>query len=85
MKRDVAENVRGGPLTWRLWKSGRRIRRHLGLPILSRRTWLLVVLAFLGLIYVGVTVVADFVMKIGRYAPQYYEPKDVQREDVRRE
>lgn len=72
-------------MTWRVRKKGRRIRRYLGLPILSRRAWLLVVLVFLGLVYVGVTVVGDFVMTIGRYAPQYYEPKDVQREDGRRE
>ena len=70
---------------WRLRKRSRRIGRHLGLPILSRRAWLLVFLVFLGLAYVAVTVVGDFVMEIGRYAPQHYEPKDVQREYGRRE
>ena len=71
------------PVRWRLRirRTGRRVRRGLGLPALRPRTWLLAILVFLGLIYVGATVVADFVARLGQYAaPQHYEPKDFQRE-----
>lgn len=61
-------------------RTGRRMRRRLGLPAWSRRTWLLAILVFLGFVVVGTTVVADFLMKLAQYAPQYYEPKDFQRE-----
>lgn len=62
----------------------RRIRRRLGLPALSRGTALVLILIFLGLAYLSVTLFADFVMTLGQYAPQYYEPKDFAREDFRR-
>jgi hypothetical protein len=70
-------------LKWQLGNRRRlrRLRRGLGLPALSGRTWLLTMLAFVGLAYLGVTVVADFVMKIRQYAPQWYEPRDFQREE----
>lgn len=61
---------------------GRRLRRRLGLPVLSARAWLLVVLAILGLVYAGTAVIADFAVKLARYAPRYYEPKDFQRQDL---
>ena len=68
------------------WQRGsrrrlRHLRRRLGLPALSHRTWLLAGLAFVVLVYLGATVVADFVMKIREYAPQWYEPRDFQREE----
>lgn len=82
MERDRSDGgpARRCPLKWQLRKRGRRLRRDLGLPILRRRTWLLVFLAFLGLIYLGATVVADFVMKIGEYTAPRYEPRDFSRE-----
>ncbi len=71
-------------MRWRLTsrRARRRIRRRLGLPALSRRTALLILFLFLGLAYVSVTLLADFFTRLGRYAPQYYEPKDFQREEV---
>lgn len=71
-------------LRWqlRIRRRLRRLRRRLGLPAFSGRTWLLTMLAFVGLVYLGVTVVADFVMKIRQYAPQWYEPRDFQREEL---
>lgn len=72
-------------MTGQLRKKGRRLRRRLGLPVLSRRAWLFVVLAFLGLVYVAVTVVGEFVVKTTQYAPELYELKDLRKEDVRRE
>lgn len=70
-------------MKWGRWirRFGRRLRRRLGLPALSRRTALLIFLIFISLVYVGVTLVADFFMKMGRYGPQSYEPKDFQREE----
>ncbi len=70
-------------MRWGFWirRYGRRLRRRLGLPALSRRTALLILLFFLGLIWVAVTLMADFFMKTGRYGPRYYEPKDFQREE----
>ena len=58
----------------------RRVRGWLGVPAVSSRTWLLVILLFLGLV-LGVTLLTDFVLKFGQYAPWYYEPKDFQREE----
>lgn len=58
----------------------RRLRGVVGLPPVSKRAWLMVVLLFLGLV-VAVVVLTDFALKSGRYAPQYYEPKDFQREE----
>jgi hypothetical protein len=58
----------------------RRVRGWLGVPAVSSRTWLLVILLFLGLV-LGATVLTDFVLKFGQYAPWYYEPKDFQREE----
>lgn len=71
------------PLRWRarLRRAARHLRRWLGLPGLSRRTLVLVLLVFLGLAFVSVTLVADFVLKISGYAPWYYEPKDFEREE----
>jgi len=53
----------------------------LGLPALSRRTALVLILLFIGLAFVAVAIVADFLLKTGRYGLQYYEPKDFQREE----
>lgn len=72
----------------RLWirRRARRLRRRLGLPALSRRAVLLILLAILGLAYVSATVLGDLIMKMGRHAPQSYEPKDFERElEVQRE
>jgi len=33
------------------------------------------------LIYVGATVMSDFMTKLVQYEPQYYEPKDFPREE----
>ena len=45
----------------------------------------MVILLFLGLV-LGVTLLTDFVLKFGHYAPRDYEPKDFQREEqVQRE
>ena len=68
---------------WRLRirRFGRRIRRRLGLPAFSRRTTLALILLLIGLAFVAVTIVADFFMKTAQYSPQYYEPKDIQREE----
>lgn len=57
------------------------MRRRLGLPPFGRRTWLLALLVFLALIYVGTTVMSDFMTKLVQYEPQYYEPKDFPREE----
>jgi len=63
----------------------RRVRGWLGVPAVSSRTWLMVILLFLGLV-LGVTLLTDFVLKFGHYAPRDYEPKDFQREEqVQRE
>lgn len=63
---------------------GRRIRRRLGLPALRRRAALWILLVFIGVVYVSVTVLADFFVHLNRYAPQYHEPKDFQREETPR-
>ena len=55
------------------------MRRALGFPRLERRTWLLLLLVFLGVLCVG-TWVAEFATKLGQYAPQGYEPKDFARQ-----
>lgn len=57
------------------------MRRRFGLPVVGRRTVLLIFLLFIGLAYVAVTILANFVMKLGQYEPHYYEPKDFQREE----
>ncbi len=57
------------------------MRRRFGLPVVGPRTVLLILLLFIGLVYVTVTILADFVMKLGQYGPHYYEPKDLQREE----
>ena len=71
------------PLTWRgkLRRSARHLRRWLGLPGLRRRTLVLILLVFLGLAFVSVTLVAEFVLKSTGYAPDFYEPKDFEREE----
>jgi hypothetical protein len=61
----------------------RPLRVRLGLPRIGLRGWLLAGLAFLGLVYLGVVVVGDLFTKAGSYAPDYYEPKDFQREPGR--
>lgn len=63
----------------RITRVGRRIRRRLGLPALRRRTALLILLIFVGVAYVSVTFLADFLTTLDRYAPRYYEPKDFER------
>ncbi|MBI3989055.1 MAG: hypothetical protein HY347_05505 [candidate division NC10 bacterium] len=70
-------------MRWRLRirRFGRRLRRRLGLPPISRRTALVLLLLFIGLVFVAVAIVADFLIKTGRYGPKYYEPKDFQREE----
>jgi len=35
----------------------------------------------LALIYVGTTVMADFIVRLDQYRPRYYEPKDFPREE----
>ncbi|MFQ5946010.1 MAG: hypothetical protein ACE5NC_07135 [Anaerolineae bacterium] len=61
-------------------RRARRLRRRLGLPALRRRTALLVLLAILGLALVSATVLGEFIMEMEQYAPQFYEPKDFERE-----
>ncbi len=53
---------------------------RLGLPALSCRAALLILLVLLGLAYVSVAVLGELMTKMGRYAPQYYEPKGFERE-----
>jgi hypothetical protein len=61
-------------------RAERRLRRRLGLPVLSRRAALLVLLGFLGLA-LGATVLPDFLAALARYRVNQYEPKDFQREE----
>ena len=63
-------------------RRGRRLRRWLGLPRLSTRAWLLAILALLGLIYAGSTVLGDLIVQLGSYGPSFYEPKDKQRQEM---
>ena len=69
-------------MSWRgRWRrAGRRIRRRLGLPVLSRRGALLILLGFLGLALVA-TILPDFLAGLARYRVNQYEPKDFQREE----
>lgn len=71
-------------MTW--WypirRARRRLRRVLGLPVLSRRAALLILLAFLGLAFLSVTVLSEFVVTLSGYRFQQYEPKDFQREEL---
>ena len=66
----------------RLWirRRARRVRRRLGLPALSCRAALLILLVLLCLAFVSVAVLGDLITKMGQYAPQFYEPKDFERE-----
>jgi hypothetical protein len=64
--------------TWR--RTGRRLRKRLGLPVLSRRAALLVLLGFLGLA-LGATILPDLIAGFARYRVNQYEPKDFQREE----
>ncbi len=57
-----------------------RLRRRLGLPPLSGRSWLLAILVFVALV-VGATLLGELFTKFGGYGPRYYEPKDFQREE----
>ena len=66
----------------RIRRAGRRMRRSLGLPALSLRAALLIILLFLALAYVSVTIVADFFTRQGQYAPRYYEPKESERQQM---
>jgi hypothetical protein len=62
---------------------GRRLRRRLGLPALSTRAWLLVVLGLLAGVYAGTALVGEFVVRLLGYTPPvYYEPKDIQRQQM---
>jgi hypothetical protein len=54
--------------------------RRLGLPRVSGRSALLIFLLFVGLAYLSVTVLTEFFATLGRYTPQYYEPKDSARQ-----
>jgi len=69
-------------MTWRgaLRRAGRRTRRKLGLPVLSRRVVVLLLLGFLGLA-LAATIVPDFIAGLGQYRANQYEPKDFQREE----
>ncbi|MFQ5960749.1 MAG: hypothetical protein ACE5MG_05090 [Candidatus Methylomirabilales bacterium] len=82
--RAQVEGVKRSLLRERLWirRRMRRLRRRLGLPALRGRTVLLIFLAILGLAYVSATVLGDFIMEMGRYAPKFYEPKDFAREEA---
>lgn len=66
----------------RLRHARRRFRRRLGLPRLSRRGALLILLAFVSLVFVSVTILANWATLMHAYAPRYYEPKDFQREEL---
>lgn len=68
-------------MSWQgtLRRAGRRIRRRLGLPVLSRRVVLLILLGFLGLALVA-TILPDFIARLAQYRVNQYEPKDFQRE-----
>lgn len=70
------------PSGWRVQirRQGRRMWRRLGLPRVSGRSALLIFLLFVGLAYLSVTVLTDFFATLGRYTPQYYEPKDSARQ-----
>ncbi len=65
----------------RFWLKSRaeRLRRWLGLPALSPRAALLILLGLLALAYVSVSVLSELTTKMKGYAPQYYEPKDIER------
>lgn len=72
-------------MSWRLGirRTGRQVRRRLGLPRFSARAWLLAILVLLALLYVGTTVMTDFLIRLGQYeSPPHYEPKDFSREEV---
>ncbi len=56
-----------------------RIRRALGVPRLRGRTWLLILVAFLGVLCLGAWM-ADVATTFGQYAPRFYEPKDFSRQ-----
>ncbi|MFQ5848928.1 MAG: hypothetical protein ACE5IQ_14800 [Candidatus Methylomirabilales bacterium] len=66
----------------RFWvrRQVRRLQTWLGLPTMSCRATLLVLLALIALAVVSVTLLGDFITKMGQYDPQYYEPKDYQRQ-----
>lgn len=57
-----------------------RLRRRLGVPRLSRRGWLWVAVAIIGLI-LAATALGELFLSAGRYGPQHYEPKDFSREE----
>ncbi len=61
-------------------RTWRRIRRKLGLPVLSRRVVVLLLLGFLGLA-LAATIVPDFITGLAQYRATQYEPKDFQREE----
>jgi len=66
-----------------LWLRHRMLllRMRLGLPAaLSCRTVLLIIVALMGVVYVSMLVWNEFTTKVERYTPQYYEPKDFERE-----
>jgi hypothetical protein len=66
-------------MSWRRWS--RRVRRSLGLPAVSRRAALWILLLFVGLAFLSVTVFSDFATTLSQYRFQHYEPKDFQREE----
>ena len=71
-------------LSWGLvWLRHRlqRLRIRLGLPAALRcRAVLLILVALMGIAYVSVLVWNEFTTKVKQYAPQYYEPKDFDRD-----
>ncbi len=76
-------------LSWGAFWIRRRLQRlriRLGLPAaLSCRVVLLILMALVGVAYASMLVWNTFITKAERYAPQYYEPKDFQRELGQRE
>lgn len=43
---------------------------------------MLAILVFVGLLYMGVSMLADMVVQLSQYQPQFYEPKDFSREEL---
>lgn len=66
-------------LLWLRYKQ--RLRIRLGLPAaFSWRAVLLILVALMAVAYASMLAWNEFVTKAGTYAPQYYEPKDFDKE-----
>ena len=75
--------VKRGLLWGLLWLRHRLLllRIRLGLPAaLSCRNVLLILVGLVAIVYASMLVWNQFTTKVEQYAPQYYEPKDFERE-----